>query len=219
MFQFALNADNVLQLFEEPLVDFGQFVDSVDGVTAFQCVSNDEDTFVGWVLQGIVDIDIGKLFVGYKAVHALADHAEALLDHLFEATTDGHHLTDRFHAGAQLARNPLEFTEVPTRNLADNVVEGRFEAGGCAFGHGIFQFVQTVTKTQLGGNECQRITGRFRSEGRRTAQTGIDLDYPVIFRVGIEGVLYVTLADNTDVADNLDGEFTQFVVFRVGEGL
>ena len=31
--------------------------------------------------------------------------------------------------------------------------------------------------------------------------------------------MHVTLADDADVADNLDSKSTQLVIFRVGEGL
>ena len=152
-------------------------------------------------------------------MHALTNHAQTFLDSLLEGAADGHYLADRFHAGAQLAVYALEFAQVPTGYFADNVVESRLEEGAGLFGNRVFQVEQAIAQAQFGSHEGQRITRSFRGEGRRAAQTGIHLDYPVVFRFGIEGILHVTLAHDADVADNADSQFAQFVIFAVGECL
>ena len=73
-------------------------------------------------MQRLVNVSDHQLLVLYKAVHALPDHAQAFLQCLLEGTTDRHHLADRLHAGSQLTGHPMEFAQVPTRNLADHIV-------------------------------------------------------------------------------------------------
>ena len=113
----------------------------------------------------------------------------------------------------------MELAEVPARYLADDIVEGRLEECRGLAGDGVLQVEETVAKSELGGHEGQGITGGFRRECRRAAQTGVDLDDAVIHRIGVICVLHITLADDSDVADNLDGELAQIMVVIIGEGL
>ena len=219
LFELALDADDVFELLEEPFVDPGQLVDAFDRVALFERVGDHEDAFVGGMRERLVDVDAGERLVRDEPVHALSDHAQPFLDHLFEAAPDGHHLADRFHAGAQLARDAFELAEIPARNLADDVVESRFEAGGRTLRDGVFQFVQPVAEPQFRGDEGERVTGGLRRERRRAAQARVHFDHAVIFRVGVECVLNVALADDPDVADDLDRQFSQFMVFGVRKGL
>ena len=53
----------------------------------------------------------------------------------------------------------------------------------------------------------------------RTAQAGIDLDHPVVFRFGVVGVLHVTFAHDSDMANDADSQFTQFMIVRVAQCL
>ena len=167
---------------------------------------------VGWRERG-VDVVHFELLVRDETVHALSDHPQPFLDHFFEVAADGHHLADRFHARTQLARDAFELAEVPARDLANDVVERRFEAGGRALGDVVFQLVQAVAEAQFRGDESERVTGGLGRQRRRAAQPRVHFDHAVVFRVRVEGVLHVALADDPDVADDLDRQFSQFMVF------
>ena len=65
----------------------------------------------------------------------------------------------------------------------------------------------------------KRITGSLGSQGRRTAQAGIHLDHAIVFTFGVESILHVTFSHNADVADDADGELTQFMILLIGQGL
>ena len=106
----------------------------------------------------------------------------------------------------------MELGEIPTRNLNDHVVEGGLEEGAGGLRHRVLQVEEAVAKTQFGSNESQGIAGGLAGECRRTRQTGVDLDDAIVLAVGVEGILHVTLADNADMADNLDSEGTQLVI-------
>ena len=114
---------------------------------------------------------------------------------------------------------PLNLPRSPARDFANDVVERRFEAGGRALGDVVFQLVQAVSEAQFRRDEGQRITGRFGRQRRRTAQPGVHLDHAVVFRVRVEGVLHIAFADDPDVPDDLDRQFSQFMVFRIGKRL
>ena len=39
-------------------------------------------------------------------------------------------------------------------------------------------------------------------------EAGIDLNDSIVLRLGVEGILHITLTYNTDMTDNLDGQST-----------
>ena len=72
-------------------------MDLVNGVTCLHGLAYHEDTLVCRLTQGLVHIFDYKLLVLNETVHSLTDHPEAFLDCLFEAASDCHHFTHRFH--------------------------------------------------------------------------------------------------------------------------
>ena len=178
-----------------------------------------EDTTVSRFVERLVDIGDHQLLILDEAVHALADHTQALLQRLLESTADGHHLADRFHARAQLASHAVEFAQVPTRDLTNHIVQGRLEEGAGRLRHRVLQVEQAIAQAQLGGHESQRIAGRLRCQRRRTAQARVHLDHPIILRLRIVRILHITFAHDADVADDADGQLTQLVIVRIAQGL
>ena len=159
-----VDVDDMLQFLQEPLVDLGQVVNLVNGITLVHSLRDDEDTLVGWLLQGSVDVSDFQLLVLHEAVHALTNHTKTLLDSLLEVTTDGHHLTDRLHRRTQLLIYTTELRQVPTWNLTNYIVKGWLEESRGSLGNGVLQLEQTVTHTELSGNESQRITCSLGSQ-------------------------------------------------------
>lgn len=76
-----------------------------------------------------------------------------------------------------------------------------------------------MAKSNLSGGVGKRITGGLRGEGRRTRQTGVDFNDPVVQTVGLESVLNIALSDDSEMADNLDGSGTKHVVLLVTQCL
>ena len=155
--QGLVDVDDVFQLFQEPLVNLGEFVYLVDGIAFVHGFRDDEHAFVCGFAQCCIDVVDLQFLVFNKAVHTLSNHAQSLLDGLFEGATDGHYLANRLHRRAKFLVYAAKFAQVPTWYLADNVVEGGFEecAGGLCYR--VFQFEKSVTHAQLGRNESQRI--------------------------------------------------------------
>ena len=219
LFERCVSPVDVKQLVQEPAVDFGQFVDLVDGVSGEESLFDDEDALVGGRFEGGFDVVDFQLLVAHKAVHALSNHAQSLLNGLFKSAPDGHHFAHGFHRTTQFAVDSAELAQVPAWDFADHIVECRFEEGGSRLGHRVLQVEEPVAQTQLCRHKCEGIARRFGSQGRTPAQTCVDLDDAIVLAFGVESILHVALAHDADMTHDADGQFTQFVIFAVGEGL
>ena len=113
----------------------------------------------------------------------------------------------------------MELAQIPTRYLANHIVQSRFEESACGLCYGVVQVEQTIAQAEFCRHKCQRITRCFRGQCRGTAQACIHLDYPVVLAHRVVGILHVTLSHNTDVTDNADSEFTQFMIVRIAQRL
>ena len=103
-------ADDALELVEEPAVDLRQHMDLLDSISCVQCLTDGEDTRIGRCLESLIQLVSGDLLrvVAYEAVHALADHTQALLHRFLEGAADSHDFPDGLHATAELARYAVE---------------------------------------------------------------------------------------------------------------
>ena len=120
-----LQVYDMLQSLQEPLVNLGELLDMVDGVTFLQSLCDGKDTEVGRIGKCILQVVELGVVVAHESVHALSDHAETLLNHLLEGASDRHNLTHRLHAGTDMTADTSKLGEVPTGNLADHIVEAR----------------------------------------------------------------------------------------------
>ena len=152
-------------------------------------------------------------------MHPLSYHAEPFLNRFFKRASDSHYFTYRFHRRTQLFIYTVEFTQIPTWNLTYNIVQCRFEKSRSSLCYRVLQVEESVTQSQFGCNESQRITSCFRCQSRRTGKTGIYFNHPIIFGFGVEGILYITFAHNTDVADDTYCQFPEFMIFFVRKRL
>ena len=208
-----------MEFFKKPAVDFRQFVNALYCIPLAHGLGHHEDALVGGFAQGLVHVGHFEVAVADEAVHTLTDHAQAFLDYLLEGASDGHNFADGFHRRTDLAPYAMEFAEVPARNLADDIVECRLEESSGIFRHGVLQLEQSVAESEFCGHESQGIACGFRCQSRRAAKSGVYLDYAVVHRVGVVGILHVTFAHDAYMTDNLYGEFAQEVVVVVGERL
>ena len=93
-----LIVNDILQLFDEPRVNLGQLIDAVNGIALFQSLSNSKDAQIGWIGEFFVKVVEFRVVVAHKAVHALTNHAESLLDKLLEGAANRHDFAHRLHA-------------------------------------------------------------------------------------------------------------------------
>lgn len=57
-----------------------------------------------------------------KSKELIVDRPYRLLDGLFESSADAHDFTDALHTTAKEPADPVEFLEVPTWYLDDNII-------------------------------------------------------------------------------------------------
>ena len=118
----------------------------VHGITGMHSFADDEDALVGRFPKCLIHISNHQFLIFYKAMHSLPYHAEPFLDGFLERAADGHHFAHRLHAAAQHPIYAMKLPEVPTGNLANHIVECRFEEGGSGMGDSILQVEQSVTQ-------------------------------------------------------------------------
>ena len=148
-------------------------------------------------------------------MHALTDHPEPLLDSLLDGATDGHNLAYRLHTGADLTRHSGKLAEVPSGDLADDVIECWLKEGRSGLRDTILQLMESVSHTELGSHKGERIAGGLRGECRGAAQASINLDNAIVLTLGVQGVLDVTLTHYAYMADDADGNVAELLKLRV----
>ena len=207
------------QPFEKPVVYHCQFMDALHRISLPHGFGYDEDTLVGRFVQGLVHIGDDEFLVFHKAVHALPYHPEAFLYGFLESASYGHHLSHRFHAGAEHLVHSVKLAEIPTRNLTDYIVESRLEESRSLFGYRVLQFKQAIAQSQFGSHKGKRISCSLRCQSRRTAQTGIHLYDPVIIGIGVVGILHIAFAHDAYMTYDLYGQFAQQVIVFIAQCL
>ena len=123
--QFFLHIDNVLQLADEPRVYLRQLINALYGIPFFQSLCHGENTQIRRVGELFVQLFEMHVVIAHKTVHPLAYHTQTFLDNLFERAADRHDFTYRFHARTDVTRHALEFRQVPTWYLANQIVQRR----------------------------------------------------------------------------------------------
>ena len=117
-----LQVNDVLQSLQEPHVNLGQLLNALYAVTLLQRLCNGKDTQVGGVSQLLVQIVKLGMVVAYETVHTLTNHAQTLLHHLLEASSDAHDFAYRLHRRTNQTAHACKLRQVPARNLTDHVV-------------------------------------------------------------------------------------------------
>ena len=206
--QLMLQIDDVAQLFEEPNVDFRKFLDALDAVALFQSLRNGENAQVGGIFQCVVEVVEMGVVVAHETVQTLPNHSQSLLNHLLERAAYRHNFADRLHTRTDEARNACEFCQVPTRNLANHIVERGRNVGRRGRSH-FADLVERVAQRNLRGDESERIARGLRCQRTRTRQSGVDFDDAIVVGHGVEGELDVALAHDVEMAHAFDGNVLQ----------
>ena len=130
---------DIHQLLQEPFINLSQFVHLIDGVAGTKRFRDHENTFIGRFTQGFVNVGDNQFFVLHKTMHSLSDHTKPFLNRFFKSASDSHYFTNRFHGRTQFFINPMEFTQIPTRNLTYDIIQCRFEESRSSLGYRVLQ--------------------------------------------------------------------------------
>jgi hypothetical protein len=144
--------------------------------------------------------------------------SERLQQGLAERPADAHGLTDRLHLRPELPVRARELLEGEARELDDDVVEGRLEAGRRRLRQVVRDLVQRVSDRELRSNLGDRVARRLRGERRRARDTRVHLDHPQLSRLAATGELDVRAARlHADRANDRGGGVAELLVGLVGE--
>lgn len=143
------------------LVNLGQLMNLVDVVTLLvHSVRDNEETHISGLLEHTVHLLVGlALDIRLEAAPPRIDLTDSLLQGFLERATDSHDLTDTLHRRTNFAPDVRELRKVPLRDLGDDVVEGRFEAGSGGLRDSVRERRKSVTKGNLRSGVCKRVAG------------------------------------------------------------
>ena len=156
-----LQINDVLQTLQEPHVNLGQLLDTLYAITLFQSLCNSKDAEVGGVSQCVVQVVELGMVVAHEAVHALTNHAQTLLNHFLETSSDRHDFAYRLHGRANQAAYTRKLRQVPTGNLTNHIVQLWSYVGRRGRTH-LTNLVERVSQCNLRGYEGERITRCLR---------------------------------------------------------
>ena len=118
------------------------------------CLAHGQPSAICGVFQFIVEVVVELLFLIGAAIHSvifrvnlrrlarrtifdtgreycvarlLTYHANGLLQTFLESTSNGHYFSDRLHCCPNVPTNELEFGEIPSRDLDNDVIQAWFE--------------------------------------------------------------------------------------------
>jgi hypothetical protein len=98
------------------------------------------------------------------------------LERFFKCAADAHNFAHTLHAAAQETTDPIEFFQIPARNLDDYVVQTWLEAGAGYFGDGVLDLVEWDPKANLSSNEREGVSSGFGGQGGRTGKSSVNLE-------------------------------------------
>ena len=162
---FPFQFDQVHQLVQEPAVYHGQFMQFFYRLATLHCLIQLECTLIVYDLQPLHNFFQRHFFIllHVHGIYAQFRRTNSLHNGFFEAGTDCHDFTGRFHLGAQCPLCVDKLIKCPLRILDNDVVQSRLEAGVGLAGNLIDNFVQCVADRDSCGNLCNRVTGRLGS--------------------------------------------------------
>ena len=102
---------------------------------------------------------------------------DVLLQRFFEGTADSHDLAHGLHLRPKIFVSARKFLELPLGYFHYDVIQRRLEAGGSFARNVVGNFIQRITYGELGGNFCNRESGRLRRECRRARDPRIHLNH------------------------------------------
>ena len=213
-------------LVEEPRIDSGGREDLVDAHAPTQQRLKLERTIRGsdrrhlheFLGRDVVERRLAR--VGVETMAALLERTERLLHRLGEGSADGHNLTHRLHRRTEHPAGARELLERPARNLGDDIIDRRFEAGWGLLRDVVGDLVERVTDRELGGDLGDREAGGLRRKGRGATHTRIHFDDDLTAGLRVDRPLDVRAAGlDTDPSDTGERTVAHLLVLDIGKGL
>src|SRR5712692_10824190 len=222
--QSLLDIDDVLDALQKPGVNASNVRDFIDRDSAAHSERKRKQAFGRGRIEVARDIlgyrlAVGKDFLGGDTLKVQVQHANGFLVGFLEGAAYAHHLADRLHARAYGLIGPLEFLQVPARNLDHHVVKAGLKAGACHACDAVGQFDQAVAEREFGGNVGQGIACRFARQRGTARKTRIHLDHIEVRRFRIERELHIALPDDIQASHNGGRGGPQRMIFAVVERL
>ena len=219
--ELCLHSDQTVQLMDEPAIYLCQREDIVVREAAAQRFCNDPDAAIVDHAQLSLELVVveGRIVIAHQAVHMLLERTYCLHERALKVRADGHYLTGRLHLRAERVLCRDKFIKGKTRHLDHAVVEHGLEGSVGLLGHRVLNLIQGVAERNLRRDLCDRIAGRLRSEGRRTADTRVHLNDTVLEAVRIQRVLHVAAAGDAELGDDVERGTAEHLILLVAEGL
>ncbi len=192
-------------------------MDSLFRHAAAQSFHDKEQTLVVRFHQAAFQLFL-TYFFRFRQLQAMQTdfkRTNCFVQRFFKRTSNGHDFTGRFHLRTQPAVGGDKFIERPARNLCNDIVQRRLEAGVRLLGNRVFQLIQRIADGNLRRHLRDRIAGRFGRQRGGTAHARVYLNDIVLEAVRVERQLHVTSALDVKRADNFQRRGTQHLVFAV----
>ena len=77
-----------------------------------------------------------------KPSELIIDCSNGLLDRLLESPADAHHLTDTLHTATKKSADAVEFFQVPSGDLDNDIIQAGFKTSTGDFGDGVLDLIQ-----------------------------------------------------------------------------
>ena len=218
-FHLGLFLDQFLHLAQEPRVELGDLVDAINAHAGAQGVSRHQQAVRRRAAQGSLDfLDAGanQMLNLVKTGQAGFKAAQRLLHTFLPVAADGHHLAHRLHGGAEQILRTLELFKGKTRNLGDDIVDGRLERGRGGAGDIVHDLIERVSHCQQRCDLGDRETGGLRRQRRRTRHARVHLDDDQAAILGVHRILHVgTAGFDADLAQHRDAGVAHDLIFLV----
>ena len=215
--QGHLKVRQVFQLGQEPFVDHGELVDTLNGDALFQPLEDGEEPQVIHGGDPLLQIPAGGIRV-IQGVQLDLRPSDRFHQGGLKGVLDGHDLAGGLHLGAQLPAGPVELVEGPLGELADHVVDGGLEAGEGFPGDVVLDLVQAVAQGDLSRDLGDGITGSLGGQGGGPGDSGVDLDDGVLKALGVQGKLAVAAALDAQGVDDLQRGGPEHLILLVHKG-
>mmetsp|Transcript_22445 Transcript_22445/g.48831 ORF Transcript_22445/g.48831 Transcript_22445/m.48831 type:complete len:201 (-) Transcript_22445:2059-2661(-) len=180
------------------------------------CLCNRKDTTIGGNRQLMLQIFQGlEYIVRFESGNRWINHTHGLLDRFLHRSANTHNFSNGHHCRTDFTAHIFKLSHIPSRNLGDNVIQTRLERSLGLLSYGIDDLRHRNSETQLGGYKGKWVSSCFGSQSRRSGKTSVNFDNTIFKRFRMEGILNITLSNNTKMANSSDGSITKHVVFFI----
>ena len=216
----SLERRQLPQLAEEPGVDSGDVVDLLYGDAGFQRLEHREEPVIVHSAEPLPDGGVVPVVrFPVQGVHADLRAPDSLEQGHLEAGGDGHHLACGLHLRAQGPAGIGELVEGPLGHLHHDIVQGGLEAGTGLARDVVFNLVQGVAQSDLGGDLGDGVAGGLGGQGRGPADPGIHFDDRVLKALRVQCQLHVAATHDPQVGDDVQRRLAEHLELLVRQGL